>query len=369
VKLLYVVGTRPNFVKVAPVLHELRRRLSRAEHVLVHTGQHYDRELSDLFLEELQMPEPDHYLDVGSGAHGAQTGRALERIESVLLQERPDIVIVAGDVNSTLAAALAAAKLELPLAHVEAGLRSFDRSMPEEINRVLTDQISRWCFTHSPEARDNLLREGVPAEKIHEVGNTMIDSLVRLEPRIAAADVHARLGIESGGYALVTLHRPPLVDGPLLPRALTSLARLSRRLPVIFPMHPRARARALDLPSAPDLRLIQPVGYIDFLALERGATAVITDSGGVQEETTYLRVPCFTLRETTERPVTLREGTNRLLGLDVELVEQVPELVASTQRPLAPPAGWDGRAAERLATVLVGALDTELDVCVESAAL
>jgi UDP-N-acetylglucosamine 2-epimerase (non-hydrolysing) len=366
---LHVVGARPNFVKMAPVIHALRAREPGLRQVLVHTGQHYDREMSQVFVDELGLPDPDHFLAVGSGGHGVQTGRALERLEPVLEREAPAAVVVAGDVNSTLAGALVAVKLGIPVAHVESGLRSFDRSMPEELNRVLVDQISTWCFTHSPEARVNLEREGVPSERIHFVGNTMIDTLVRLRHLIDDSDVHARLGLTAGGYALVTLHRPKVVDGPLLERAFASLARLSRTLPVVFPVHPRTRARLSGGPAEPRLRLVDPVGYIDFLALELGAAAVITDSGGVQEETTYLGVPCFTVRETTERPITINRGTNQILGLDVEAIEDVPRLLADVAPPPAPPEGWDGNAAQRLVELLLrDLLSTEAAACAESAA-
>lgn len=353
---LYVVGARPNFAKTAPVYHELGKLLPSVQQALVHTGQHYDHEMSDIFVQELGLPEPDHYLGVGSGSHGAQVGRALERLERVLLSENPRIVVVAGDVNSTLAGALAAVKLGIPLAHIEAGLRSFDRTMPEEINRVITDQVSRWCFIHSPEAEENLVREGVERERIKFVGNTMIDTLVRLRPRVEASEVLSRLGIEAGNYLLVTLHRPAMVDGPLFERTLASLARLSRKLPVVYPMHPRARARLATMPEAPQLKLIDAMGIVDFLALEMRAMAVITDSGGVQEETTYLRVPCFTLRKNTERPITVTEGTNRLLGLEVERVEEVPRMCAEQPVPSAAPFGWDGNAGKRAADVLASAL-------------
>jgi UDP-N-acetylglucosamine 2-epimerase (non-hydrolysing) len=366
---LHVVGARPNFVKMAPVIHELRARLPSVRQVLVHTGQHYDREMSDVFLQELDVPEPDYLLGVGSGGHGTQTGRALERLEPVVERERPDAVVVAGDVNSTLAGALAAVKLGIPVAHVEAGLRSFDRTMPEEINRVLVDQVARWCFTHSPEAKENLAREGVGEDRVHFVGNTMIDTLVRLRPRIERSDVLARLGLQPRRYAVVTLHRPRLVDGSLFPRALASLERLSSELPVVFPVHPRARQRIPARPRASGLKLVEPLGYVDFLALESAAAAMITDSGGLQEETTYLRVPCFTLRDSTERPITITQGTNRLLGLDVESIERVPRMLGRTPVPLAAPAGWDGRAAERLVAVLARSLEqTEPVTCAESAA-
>lgn len=359
----YVFGTRPNFIKMAPVIERLRIRLPAARHVGVHTGQHYDREMSEVFFAELGVPAPDHFLGVGSGSHGAQTGRALERFERVLLDDPPDIVIVPGDVNSTLAAALAAAKLGIPVAHIEAGLRSFDWSMPEEINRVLVDRLSCWCFTHSPEARQNLSREGISGERVFEVGNTMIDSLVRMRTRIDQSDVHRRLDIPPGGYLLVTLHRPALVDGPLLEDALVELGALSWRYPVVFPMHPRTRARTSSFtPSGGFLHLIDPVGYIDFVALERGARAVITDSGGVQEETTFMGVPCFTLRDNTERPVTLTHGTNRLLGLRTEALREIPGMLDSNPSPLRAPAGWDGRAGDRIASIIAESLGMSRDM-------
>ncbi len=353
--ILYTVGARPNFVKVAPVIQQVHERLPAVQQVLVHTGQHYDREVSDVFIEELGLPRPDHFLSVGSGTHGRQTARTIERLEAILLHEPPDLVVVPGDVNSTLGAALAAVKLGIPVAHIEAGLRSFDRTMPEEINRLLVDQISDWCFIHSAEAAHNLLNEGIDQARIQFVGNTMIDTLVRLRPRIEQSEILTELGVEPNGFALVTLHRPKLVDGPLLRRAMQSLERLSRQLPVIFPLHPRTSAR-LSGPRPADLRLIDPVGYVDFLALESHAAAVITDSGGVQEETTFLGVPCFTLRENTERPITVSHGTNRLLGLDVELVERIPEFLGGIKRPASPPPGWDGRAAERVAEVLAASI-------------
>jgi UDP-N-acetylglucosamine 2-epimerase (non-hydrolysing) len=354
--LLYVVGARPNFVKMAPVLTALRSRLPESRHVVVHTEQHYDPALSDVFFDELELPAPDHVLGVGSGDHGEQTARALSGIERVLKLERPDLVVVAGDVNSTLAAALAAAKLEIPIAHVEAGLRSYDRSMPEEINRVVVDQLSTWCFTHSPEAASNLAREGVPPERIHEVGNTMIDTLVRILPRLDAIGVHDELGVRPGEYVLVTLHRPALVDGPLLPQVLGALGAIAETLPVVFPVHPRTRARMPEGWGTAGVVVCPPLGYLEFLALERAARAVVTDSGGVQEETTYLGVPCFTLRSTTERPVTLTEGTNTLLGLDPDALVRLPSLLAGRPVPAGSPRGWDGNAGARIAAVLAADL-------------
>ena len=355
-KVVSIVGARPNFVKMAPVTAELRRRLSRPEdHVLVHTGQHYDPLLSQIFVDELGFQAPDYMLGVGSGTHAVQTARVMERLEPVLLDERPDLVVVPGDVNSTLAAALVAAKLHIPIAHVESGLRSFDRSMPEEINRILTDQIARDLFVHSEEAIDNLLREGVEAERIHFVGNTMIDSLVGVRERFEGLEVAGRFGLKAGDYVLVTLHRPALVDGPLLPVVLEQLGELARQFPVLLPAHPRTRKMIGERALPPGLILTDPVGYLEFLSLEADARAVLTDSGGVQEETTYLRVPCFTLRSTTERPVTVSAGTNVLLGLEPERIGDLPAMLRAPKREFgAPPPLWDGHAAGRLVDVLTG---------------
>ena len=351
-----MIGARPNFVKMAPVIAELLRRQPGERHVLVHTGQHYDRLMSAVFLDELGMPEPDYMLGIGSGSHATQTARVMERLEPVLQAERPDLVIVPGDVNSTLAAALVAAKLEIPIAHVEAGLRSFDRSMPEEINRLVADQLSQYLFIHSEEAADNLRREGIGQERIHAVGNTMIDTLVALSDRFRSLCAAERLGLLPGRYLLVTLHRPSLVDGPLLGEVMERLAEVAEQMPVLFPVHPRTMANLAGVPIHPQIHLSEPVGYLEFLSLEAEARAVLTDSGGVQEETTYLRVPCFTLRANTERPVTVRAGTNTLLGLAPARIAGIPEALRDRPTPPdSPPEGWDGRAAERLADVLVGA--------------
>jgi UDP-N-acetylglucosamine 2-epimerase (non-hydrolysing) len=355
-RIVYVVGTRPNFVKTAPAIAALRERLPGGRHALVHTGQHYDRMMSAVFLEELGVPAPDHMLEVGSGSHAEQTARVMERLEPVLAEERPDLVMVPGDVNSTMAAAVTAAKAQIPVAHIESGLRSFDRTMPEELNRVVTDHLSDLLFVHSPEASDNLHAEGVPAERIHLVGNTMIDTLVSLEERFRAAGTAAKLGLEPGAYALVTLHRPALVDGPLLSQTIARLAALARELPVVFPVHPRTRARMESLdPSHPGLLLSEPLGYIDFLSLLADAGAVLTDSGGIQEETTYLGIPCFTLRDNTERPITVTAGTNTLLGLDPAAISTIPAALAQAPaKPPEPPPLWDGRASERIADVVAG---------------
>jgi UDP-N-acetylglucosamine 2-epimerase (non-hydrolysing) len=355
-RVLHVVGTRPNLVKMAPVIATLRERFPDWPASIVHTGQHYDRAMSQIFFEELGVPEPDHMLGVGSGTHAEQTARVLERLEPVLEEKRPDLVLVPGDVNSTLAAALCAAKLDIPVAHVESGLRSFDRSMPEETNRILTDHLSTICFVHSEEAVENLAREGIDADTVRFVGNTMIDTLVALEDRFRSRGAAAALGVEPGAYLLVTLHRPVLVDGPLLGDAMAALAEVARELPVVFPVHPRTRKMLGGAAELQGVSLVDPVGYLDFLSLESDAAAVLTDSGGIQEETTYLGIPCFTLRDNTERPVTVRAGTNTVLGLDPARIATIPGLLDGRRGDAGPGRGrppmWDGRASERVADVL-----------------
>src|SRR3954452_5406245 len=333
-RILYVVGTRPNFVKTAPVMAALRKRMPEAGHVLVHTGQHYDPQMSAVFLEELGVPEPDHMLEVGSGTHAAMTAKVMERLEPVLESERPDLVMVPGDVNSTLAAALTAVKMGIPVAHIESGLRSFDMTMPEEVNRIVADRFAEWLFLHSEEAVENLRAEGIADERMQMVGNTMIDSLVALEGRFRGAGSAARLGVEPGSYLLVTLHRPALVAGPLVGDAVAQLAALSRQMPVVFPVHPITRKMMEGLePDAPGLHLADPLGYVDFLSLIADALAVLTDSGGIQEETTYLGIPCFTLRDNTERPVTIRAGTNTPLGLDPAAIAGIPQTLVEQGAP------------------------------------
>jgi UDP-N-acetylglucosamine 2-epimerase (non-hydrolysing) len=356
-RIAYVVGARPNFVKMAPVIAELHQRIPEGHHTLIHTGQHYDRLMSSVFFEELGVPEPDHMLDVGSASHAVQTARVMERIEPVLEREHPDLIIVPGDVNSTLAATLVAVKLGIPVAHLESGLRSFDRTMPEEINRIVADEFSEHLFLHSEEAIVNLRAEGVPDERMHLVGNTMIDSLVAVEERFREMQCAAKLRLPTSGYLLVTLHRPALVDSLLLSDVIERLGAVARQLPVVFPIHPRTRKMIgqmhIDVPSG--ITLIDPVSYLDFLSLEADALAVLTDSGGVQEETTYLGVPCFTLRDNTERPVTVRAGTNTLLGLEPERIDDILPALTWTKSAYELPPLWDGRAAERVANVLQAA--------------
>jgi UDP-N-acetylglucosamine 2-epimerase (non-hydrolysing) len=341
-------------MKAAPVHAALAE--AGVEQKLVHTGQHYDASMSDVFFEQLGMPEPDVNLNVGSGSHSAQTAEVMKRIEPVLIDAQPDWVLVYGDVNSTLAATLVAAKLRIRAAHVEAGLRSRDRSMPEEINRIVTDHIADLLFTPSEDGDENLLAEGIPRERIHRVGNVMIDSLVRLLPRAREAWPRIRKDLSLSRYALLTLHRPSNVDDPatLLP-IVESLAKISARIATVFPVHPRTRASLMRLgvPLPDSFRLTEPLGYVDFLALQEHATVVITDSGGIQEETTFLGVPCLTMRTNTERPVTTVLGTNTLVGNDVDrLAAAVDDVLAGRGRVGAVPPLWDGHAAQRIASIL-----------------
>jgi UDP-N-acetylglucosamine 2-epimerase (non-hydrolysing) len=352
--ILHVVGARPNFMKAAPVLHALRTRPGMRQ-TLVHTGQHYDKNLSDVFFSQLEIPAPDVNLGVGSSTHARQTADIMTGFEPVLLERKPEIVLVYGDVNSTVAAALVCAKLLVPVAHVEAGLRSFDRAMPEEVNRIVTDRLSDLLFTPSEDGDENLLREGVSPEKIHRVGNVMIDSLVRLLPAATRCPAN---GLPDR-FALVTLHRPSNVDdGETLKGILESLLTLSEQLDVVFPVHPRTRARIAQFGiginiNNDKLHLLEPVPYIEFLALQKRATAVITDSGGIQEETTFLQVPCLTLRSNTERPITVTMGTNILVGQESrKLASEVSAILAGRAKRGSVPPLWDGHAGERIADVL-----------------
>ncbi|MDZ4339046.1 MAG: UDP-N-acetylglucosamine 2-epimerase (non-hydrolyzing) [candidate division NC10 bacterium] len=364
-RILVVAGARPNFVKVAPVIKALKQA-GRAEVALVHTGQHYDYSMSAAFFEELSIPTPDIFLGVGSGNHGEQTSRILAAFEEVLLKDPPAAVVVVGDVNSTLACALAAAKCGVPLAHVEAGLRSFDRTMPEEINRVLTDALADYLFTHSPDADENLRREGAPDERIFRVGNVMIDTLREYEVAARSRNMAGRLGLQAGGYAVCTLHRPSNVDDPgALRTILEILAELQSECPIVFPMHPRTRLRleafglADTLQERPQIRVIDPLGYLDFVGLMATAAMVLTDSGGVQEETTALGIPCLTLRECTERPVTVTMGTNAVVGTNPERVLAAARRALKGEWPTGVvPDRWDGHAADRIAAILCAAEPT-----------
>jgi UDP-N-acetylglucosamine 2-epimerase (non-hydrolysing) len=350
-------------MKVAPVHLAVSRRRGLIDVTLLHTGQHYDRAMSEVFFADLDLPAPDIHLHVGSGTHAYQTARALEGVADVLERDPPDLVVVAGDVNSTLAAALAAVKLNVPIGHIESGLRSWDWTMPEEHNRRVTDHLSTLLFAHCADAVENLRAEGVDDGRVHLVGNTMIDSLHRcIAPARAAAPWRTH-GLTTQGYGLVTLHRPALVDDlELLHSAIVALCDISRELPVLFPIHPRTRARLAEAGGPPliaksKLIMVEPVPYQDFLGLEAAARFVLTDSGGIQEETTALGVPCFTLRDTTERPVTIELGTNTLLGLDPASIRRIPRLLEGFRRPRSPIPLWDGRAGERVASVLLSYLE------------
>ena len=349
--ILHVVGARPNFVKAAPVLRAIRERGMRQ--TLVHTGQHYDGNMSDVFFTQLDIPEPDFNLEVGSGSHASQTAEIMRRFEPVVLERKPDLTLVYGDVNSTVAAALVCSKLLIPVGHVEAGLRSFDRTMPEEINRIVTDRLSDVLFTPSEDGDANLLREGVPKERIHFVGNVMIDSLIRLLP---AARNCPKNGFPER-FALVTLHRPSNVDDfETLRELLNSLAKVSKDLNIVFPVHPRTRQRITEFGiDSQNLRLLDPLPYIEFLSLQTRAAVVITDSGGIQEETTYLGVPCLTLRPNTERPITVTSGTNILVGDDRgRLIAELGKIMEGKQKKGVTPPLWDGRTGDRIANILHG---------------
>lgn len=353
-KVFHVVGARPNFMKVAPVLNALKA-YKHVVQTLVHTGQHYDTNMSDVFFQQLGIPAPDVNLAVGSGSHAMQTAEIMMRFEPVVLQAKPDIVLVYGDVNSTVASALVCAKLGVRVGHVEAGLRSFDRTMPEEINRLVTDQLADLLFTPSEDGDINLQKEGIPAEKILRVGNVMIDSLVKLLP-VAQDQSQSRDGLPAR-YALVTLHRPANVDdSAALKSILRSLLEVNRDLAVVFPAHPRTRQRISEFGlKADQLRVLAPLPYVDFLGLQSRAQVVITDSGGIQEETTYLGVPCLTLRENTERPVTVSLGTNVLVGRDPEkLRAELALVLAGKQKKGTIPPLWDGHTGERIARVIAG---------------
>ena len=352
-QILHVVGARPNFMKVAPV-HRALESKAGVKQMLVHTGQHYDVNMSDVFFQQLSIPSPDVNLGVGSGSHGKQTAEIMIGFEDLVQKQRPDLVLVYGDVNSTVAAALVCAKLGIKIGHVEAGLRAFDRTMPEEINRLVTDQLADMLFTPSEDGDKNLANEGVPKDKIFLVGNVMIDTLVRLLPAAQGATLD---GVPEK-YILVTLHRPSNVDDPAgLTSLLGSLTKISQQVPVVFPVHPRTRQRikdlALALPAGDRLVLLEPRPYIEFLALQNRATAVVTDSGGIQEETTFLGVPCITVRENTERPVTVTLGTNVLVGRDLDALDrEVHNVLAGKNKPHRIPPLWDGKASERIAAII-----------------
>jgi UDP-N-acetylglucosamine 2-epimerase (non-hydrolysing) len=354
-KVINVVGARPNFMKIAPIVEAMKQAPS-IDQLLLHTGQHYDEGMSDVFFRDLGIPQPDIHLGVGSGSHAQQTARVMVEFEKVCLEQKPDLIVVVGDVNSTMACTIVAAKLMISVAHVEAGLRSFDRAMPEEINRLVTDALADLLFTTSRDADENLKKEGVDPKRIHFVGNVMIDTLMKQRARAAELNMPERFGVEAGHYALVTLHRPSNVDDPtVLAEILEALHQIGRTMPVIFPIHPRTRKRVEEFGLSLDgVRTLEPLGYLEFLNLMSTAGVVLTDSGGLQEETTILRVPCLTLRYNTERPVTIDHGTNIMVGpVKTRILSAFQRIVSGDWKPAGPPELWDGSAAARIVDVIV----------------
>ena len=361
-RVINIVGARPNLPKIAPLIREMQRH-PEIEPLLVHTGQHYDENLSNIFFRQMGIPEPHINLGVGSGTHAEQTAEILRRIEPILFERQPDLVLVVGDVNSTIAVSLAAVKMGIPVAHVEAGLRSFDRSMPEEINRVLTDALATYLFATEDDAVDNLIREGRPREFIHLVGNVMIDSLLHFLPFAQQSRIGDELGLRGGkgwkSFGVLTLHRPSNVDSTeKLAELLGAIDAVAQQMPIVFPVHPRTQQRLSQggIKHHPQLRLIQPLGYLDFLCLLSKATLALTDSGGIQEETTVLGVPCLTLRENTERPITVSQGTNVLVGTNPSKIVAATEQIlrGDRKRGRTPPL-WDGHTAERIVEILLRA--------------
>lgn len=359
-KILNVVGARPNFMKIAPIQRAMEAHNPAFQPILVHTGQHYDERMSKFFFDDLQLPQPDVYLGVGSGSHAEQTAKIMIEFEKVVEETRPDLVLVVGDVNSTVACSLVASKLWVPVAHVEAGLRSFDRKMPEEINRIVTDALSDFLFTTEKSGNENLMREGIPATKIYYVGNVMIDSLTFFLEKAKRSRILDELQLNPQGYALVTLHRPSNVDDPdNFRKILAAFAEIQKDIPIIFPIHPRTEKNITqfglreEVEKLPNLRLIPPVGYLDFMQLMQNSKFVMTDSGGIQEETTYLHIPCLTIRENTERPVTVEIGTNELVGTDTQkIIANAQKILQGNWKQGSVPELWDGRAAERIVSVL-----------------
>ncbi|MBF0331149.1 MAG: UDP-N-acetylglucosamine 2-epimerase (non-hydrolyzing) [Candidatus Omnitrophica bacterium] len=359
-KILSIVGARPNFMKIAPFAHAIRKCPS-VKHVIVHTGQHYDQKMSTSFFEDLDIPMPDINLEVGSGSHAQQTAEIMKRFEPVLLEHKPDVLVVVGDVNSTIACSLVAAKLSIPIAHIEAGLRSFDKDMPEEINRILTDRITDVFFTTCIEANAHLVAEGAAKNRIFFVGNVMIDTLMHNLKRANKSQILSSLHLQPKGYALVTLHRPSNVDDKHnLTNILNAINVIQEKIPVVFPIHPRTKKNfelfglTSMVQGMKGLKLVEPLGYLDFLCLTNGAKMVVTDSGGIQEETTVLKIPCLTVRENTERPITIKEGTNVLVGVKTKkIVSEAQKVLSGKAKKGRIPKYWDGKASERILNILV----------------
>jgi UDP-N-acetylglucosamine 2-epimerase (non-hydrolysing) len=358
-KVLSVVGARPNFMKIAPIDRAFKKYSDQVEHIIVHTGQHYDAKMSDTFFVDLELPNPKYFLGVGSGSHAEQTARIMVEFEKVLEIEKPDLMIVVGDVNSTLACSITAIKMGIPTAHIEGGLRSLDRTMPEEINRLVTDSISEYCFITELSAKINLLKENFNPNNIFFTGNTMIDSLYFALPKAEKSLIKATLGVEAKKYALITMHRPSNVDEKeQLASLLDAMVAMSKKINIIFPMHPRTKKNLElfgfeDKVNIPEIKIIEPLGYIDFLALMRSALFVLTDSGGIQEETTVLNVPCITMRTSTERPITIEIGTNTLIQPDYDsIIRTFNKIMSGNYRNGKIPQFWDGNAAERIVDVI-----------------
>ena len=368
-KIACVVGARPNFMKIAPIL-EAMKKYPQLQPILVHTGQHYDYEMSGVFFEDLDIPDPDVHLGVGSGSHAVQTAKIMIEFEKVVLEHQPELVLVVGDVNSTLACALVAAKLHIPVAHVEAGVRSFDKSMPEELNRILTDAVSDSLFVPTEHGCANLRREGIPEEKIFLVGDVMIDTLLKYKDKAATTSILEELGLQKGNYALMTMHRPHNVDiKENLIKILDALVEIQSKIQLVFPMHPRTLRRIEEfqlsgyLSDMKNLMVIEPIGYLRFLNLMMNSKLVLTDSGGMQEETTVLNIPCLTLRENTERPETIDEGTNTLVGNDTQrIIDESFKILKGQGKPGSYPELWDGCAAERIIKIINKEPDTNFAV-------
>ncbi len=362
IKVLNIVGARPNFMKIAPIYAEMKRRESEFLPLIVHTGQHYDEKMSDAFFNDLGMLKPDVYLGIGSASHAVQTAKIMLEFEPIVLKEKPDWVLVVGDVNSTIACALVCSKLGVKIAHVEAGLRSWDRDMPEEINRILTDSISDLLLTPSPDGNENLKKEGIPDEKVKLVGNVMIDSLFRNLEFAKKSNIREELGLIDKDYAAMTLHRPSNVDErETFEGLLDALSEISQKIPIIFPAHPRTASRIKefgfsDRIANSNIKIVEPLGYLDFLNLMSNSKLVLTDSGGLQEETTALKIPCLTLRENTERPITIEMGTNVLVGTNPEKIKQEAFKILETEdfaKDAKNPPLWDGKTAERICDALI----------------